>query len=57
MAELAIAHELARVRHVLERITETHGARNLRVVGSVARGDPRSDSDVDLVVDIDDQLT
>jgi len=30
-----------------------HGARNIRVFGSVARGDDRSDSDVDLLVDVE----
>jgi predicted nucleotidyltransferase/uncharacterized protein with HEPN domain len=42
-------------RHAtLERIAAAHGATNLRVCGSVARGDARPDSDVDLVVDLDD---
>ena len=30
-----------------------HGARNIRVFGSVARGDDRPDSDVDLLVDVE----
>ncbi len=30
-----------------------HGARNVRVFGSVARGDARPDSDVDLLVDME----
>lgn len=30
-----------------------HGARNVRVTGSVARGESRSDSDIDLIVDLD----
>ena len=33
------------------RIAEQHGAHNVRVFGSVARGDARPDSDVDLLVD------
>src|SRR5215470_17749215 len=42
-------------RHAaLERIAAAHGATNLRVCGSVARGDARPDSDVDFVVDFDD---
>ena len=36
-------------------IATTHGARNLRVFGSVARGDDRPDSDVDLLVDMDSE--
>jgi len=30
-----------------------HGARNVRVFGSVVRGDDRADSDVDFLVDVD----
>ena len=30
-----------------------HGAHNLRVVGSVARGDAGRDSDVDFLIDLD----
>lgn len=35
------------------RLAETHGARNIRVFGSVARADNREDSDVDLLVEFD----
>lgn len=38
-------------RDVIRRIAEKHGATNLRVFGSVARGEARPDSDVDLLVD------
>jgi predicted nucleotidyltransferase len=34
-------------------IATARGARNIRVFGSVARGDARADSDVDLLVDMD----
>jgi predicted nucleotidyltransferase/uncharacterized protein with HEPN domain len=47
--------ELVRLRPVLERIAQTHGASNLRVAGSVAHGTAGPDSDIDLVVDIDDE--
>jgi predicted nucleotidyltransferase len=30
-----------------------HGMRNVRVFGSVARGDDRPDSDIDLLVDVE----
>jgi predicted nucleotidyltransferase len=30
-----------------------HGARNVRIFGSVARGEERPDSDIDLLVDFD----
>ncbi len=35
------------------RLAETHGARNVRVFGSVATGESRPDSDVDFLVDLD----
>ncbi|MBZ5626693.1 MAG: nucleotidyltransferase family protein [Acidobacteriia bacterium] len=34
-------------------LAELHGARNIRVFGSVARGDNGEDSDVDSVVDME----
>lgn len=34
------------------QLAERHGVRNVRVFGSVARGDDRLDSDVDLLVDV-----
>jgi uncharacterized protein len=34
------------------RIAEAHGARNVRLFGSVARGEARSESDVDFLVDV-----
>ena len=39
------------------RIAETHGARNVRVFGSVVRGENRSDSDLDLLVEFDSGRT
>ena len=35
------------------RIAEEHGARNVRVFGSAARGEARPDSDLDLLVDME----
>ena len=46
--------ELAARRSTLERIAAAHGAASIRVCGSVARGDARPDSDIDLVVDLDE---
>ena len=40
---------LARREEIL-RIAERHGARNVRVFGSVARGEASENSDVDLLV-------
>jgi len=38
-------------REAILRIAEKHGARNVRVFGSVAKGETTSTSDVDLLVD------
>jgi len=35
------------------RLAELHGARDIRVFGSVARGDNRDDSDVDFLVNLE----
>ena len=39
-------------RAILELATR-HGARNVRVFGSIARGEARPDSDVDFLVDVE----
>jgi predicted nucleotidyltransferase len=40
-------------REAILRIAASHGARNVRVFGSAARGDMTSMSDVDILVDLD----
>ena len=40
-------------REEILRIAGRHGARNVRVFGSVARGDAGPDSDVDLLVNME----
>lgn len=40
-------------RNDILRIAARHGAHNVRVFGSVARGDARPDSDVDILVDME----
>ena len=40
-------------RDAILSLAARHGARNVRVFGSVARGDPRPDSDLDLLVDLE----
>ncbi len=47
------AKSLKAKREEILRIAAQHGARNLRVFGSVARGDAGADSDLDLLVDMD----
>jgi predicted nucleotidyltransferase len=41
-------------REEILRIAAQHGARNVRVFGSVARGEDQADSDVDLLVEMED---
>jgi predicted nucleotidyltransferase len=40
-------------RNDILSLAERHGARNVRVFGSVVRGDARPDSDVDILVDME----
>lgn len=47
------ARRLRASKQELLKCAAEHGARNVRVFGSVARGDDGPDSDVDLLVDID----
>ncbi|MCU0916447.1 MAG: nucleotidyltransferase family protein [Planctomycetes bacterium] len=49
---MAIRQVLQEKRNDILDIAAKHGASNVRVFGSVARGDDRSDSDVDLLVDV-----
>jgi len=41
-------------REEILRLAALHGAANVRVFGSVARGDDRDDSDIDLLVHMED---
>lgn len=50
---MATADLLKAKRTEILDLAARHGARNLRVFGSVARGDARPDSDVDFVVDME----
>jgi predicted nucleotidyltransferase len=40
-------------REAIVRIATSHGARNIRVFGSLARGQARPDSDVDILIKLD----
>jgi uncharacterized protein len=52
MSQATDAFELVRAkREEIQKIAAKHGARNIRVFGSVARGDSRPSSDVDFLVD------
>jgi hypothetical protein len=45
--------ELRARRSEILSLAAHYGARNVRVFGSVARGDDRADSDIDLLVDVE----
>ena len=47
-----VGRRVRRRRHDLVEAAAAHGVQNLRVFGSVARGDDRPDSDVDLLADL-----
>ena len=44
-------------REEIRRVAAMHGAMNVRVFGSVARGEARQDSDLDLLVDTGPETT
>jgi predicted nucleotidyltransferase len=45
--------ELRLRRREILSVADRHGARNLRVFGSVARGDDHPESDIDLLIDVE----
>ena len=45
--------DLDNLRSEILRVASAHGARNVRVFGSVARGDSGPESDLDLLVDFE----
>ena len=47
-----IAQVVREKREEILRISASHGAHNVRIFGSVARGEAGSDSDVDFLVDM-----
>jgi predicted nucleotidyltransferase len=50
MADLTVGETIRETREAIVRIAARHGATQVRLIGSVARGDARPDSDVDLLV-------
>ena len=50
MADVSVGDTIREKREAIVRIAARHGARQVRLIGSVARGDARPDSDVDLPV-------
>ncbi len=51
--ELSIQELLKQQRSQIIALAEKHGAYNVRVFGSVARGEATEDSDIDFLVDYD----
>lgn len=49
---MGISEIIRNKRKDILRIAEKHGVRQIRIFGSVARGDARPDSDVDFLVDV-----
>jgi predicted nucleotidyltransferase len=50
---MSLSTKLQEKRGDVLRLAASHGARNLRVFGSVARGDSDQSSDLDLLVDME----
>ena len=48
---MALKQLIEEKRSDILNITAKHGARNIRLFGSVARGEERPDSDIDFLVD------
>jgi uncharacterized protein len=49
---MSVEEILRTKRDDIQRIAARHGAGNVRLFGSVARGEARADSDVDLLIDV-----
>jgi hypothetical protein len=47
---MAISDTIREKREVIVRVAEKHGATQVRLIGSFARGEARPDSDLDLLV-------
>lgn len=50
VADSTIRDDIRAKRETILRVAEKHGATQVRLIGSVARGEARPDSDIDLLV-------
>jgi predicted nucleotidyltransferase len=50
MADLTVSDTIREMGETIVRIAARHGATQVRLIGSMARGEARPDSDVDLLV-------
>jgi hypothetical protein len=50
VTDLSVGETIREKRETILRIAARHGAMQVRLIGSVARGEARPDSDVDLLV-------
>ena len=54
IAAMTLRDEMRRQRDAVLAIAAQHGVSRIRLFGSVARGEERPDSDIDLLIDLDD---
>ena len=54
---LGIEQVLKEKRDKILEIATGHGARNVRVFGSVVRGEAKTDSDIDFLIDLSEKLS
>lgn len=50
---MKLNEKIQRHRHEILGLAQKYGARNVRIFGSVARGEAREDSDIDVLVDLE----
>jgi len=50
---MEIAKQIKKKRQAIQQIAVKHGARNIRIFGSIARGEADEKSDVDFLVDME----
>ena len=54
---MSVTQVLSEKRDAIRRIAAEHGAHNIRVFGSVARGEAGRESDIDLLVDVGEKTS